>query len=119
MGRMEKVRVLVANELRSYREAIGEVFKKLRPHVEVHCVEPEELDGEIVRVRPHLVLCSRLTDAVRTLFAWVLLYPDGKNRAEVSTAGERMTLFDVELDHLLSILDKTELLLRDPRAGTA
>lgn len=113
------MRVLVANELCSYREAIAEVFKELRPHVEIHCVEPEDLDGEIVRVRPHMVLCSRLTDAVRSLLAWVLLYPDAENRAEISTAGERTTLINVDFDHLLSILDKIELLLRGPRVETA
>lgn len=113
------MRVLVANELCSYREAIAEVFKELRPHVEVRCVEPEDLDGEIVRVRPHMVLCSRLTEAVRSLLAWVLLYPDGENRAEINSAGERTTLFDVQFDHLLAILDKIELLLRGTSVETA
>jgi hypothetical protein len=66
-----------------------------------------------------MVLCSQLTDAVRSLLAWVVLYPDGENRAEISTAGERMTLVDVTFDHLLSILDKIEMLLRGPRVETA
>ena len=113
------MRVLVANELCSYREAIGQVLGELRPNVEIHCVDPKDLDREIVRVRPHVALCSRLTDTVRSLLAWVLLYPDGENRAEVSTAGERMMLFDVDFDHLLSILDKIELLLRAPRVKSA
>jgi hypothetical protein len=116
---MEKMRILVANELRTYRETIADVFQELRPHVEIHCVDPDDLDHEIARVRPHMVLCSRLTDAVRSLLAWVLLYPDGENRAEINTAGEHMTLFEVEFDHLLSILDKIELLLRGPSVETA
>lgn len=116
---MEKMRVLVANELCTYRETIADVFQELRPHFEIHCVDPDDLDREIARLRPHMVLCSRLTEAVRSLLAWVLLYPDGENRVEISTAGERMTLFDVEFDHLLSILDKIELLLDGPRVGTA
>jgi hypothetical protein len=30
--------------------------------VDVRGVEPEDLDGEIVRLEPHLVICSRLTE---------------------------------------------------------
>ena len=116
---MEKTRILVANELCTYRETIADVFQELRPHFEVHCIDPDDLDREIARLRPHMVLCSQLTEAVRSLLAWILLYPDGENRAEISTAGERMTLCDVEFDHLLSILDKIELLLSGPRVETA
>jgi hypothetical protein len=116
---MEKTRVLVANELCTYRETIASVFQELRPHYEIHCVDPDDLDREIARLRPHTVLCSQLTDAVQSLLAWILLYPDGENRAEISTAGERMTLFDVTFDHLLSILDKIELVLRGSRVETA
>jgi hypothetical protein len=109
---MEKMRVLVANELCTYRETIADVFQELRPHVEVHCIEPDELDQEIARVHPHMVLCSRLTDGVSSLLAWILLYPDGENHAVINTAGETVTLTDVEFGHLLSILDKAELLCR-------
>src|SRR4051812_2744153 len=113
---MDKMRVLVANELCTYRETIAEVFKELRPHIEVHCIEPDDLDHEIARLRPHVVLCSRLTDAVQALLAWILLYPNGENQAVVSTAGELVTVVDVKFDHLLSILDQTQLLYRDPQA---
>jgi hypothetical protein len=113
--RMEKMRVLVANEMCAYREVIAEVFQELRPHVEVHCVEPDDLDHEIACHRPHLVVCSQLTDAMHSLLAWIMLYPDGENRAVVSTAGEHTTLANVGFDHLLSIIDKTELLYQSPR----
>lgn len=116
---MEKMRVLVANELCTYREAIAEIFQELRPHVEIHCIEPDDLDREIARLRPHMVLCSRLTDAVQSLLAWILLYPDGENRAVISTAGELVTVVDIEFGHLLSNLDKTELLYRGSGVETA
>ena len=113
--RMEKMRVLVANEMCAYREVIAEVFQELRPHVEVHCVEPDDLDHEIACHCPHLVVCSQLTDAMHSLLAWIMLYPDGENRAVVSTAGEHTTLANVGFDHLLSIIDKTQLLYQSPR----
>lgn len=106
---MEKMCVVVANELCTYRETLAEVFRELRPHVEIHCVEPEDLDHEIARLRPHMVLCSRLTDAVQSLLTWVLLYPDGENQAVISSAGELVTVVDIEFDHLLSVLDNIEL----------
>jgi hypothetical protein len=109
-GCMEKMHVLVANEPCAYREAITDVLRELRPHIEVNAVEPEGLDGEVARLRPHLVVCSRITAAVSTLLAWVMLYPDGENRAVISTAGEQVMLDNVGFDDLLSAIDRIELL---------
>jgi hypothetical protein len=121
-GMEQKMRVLVANEPRAYREVIADALPKLRPLVEVFPAEPEELEREAMRVQPHLILCSRkVEDALaRTghLLAWMVLYPDGQDRAEVGgTASERATLLleDVALDDLLRVVDETEqLLLRRP-----
>lgn len=109
-GCMEKMQVLVANEPCAYREAIADVLRELRPHIEVDAVEPDGLDGEVARLRPHLVVCSRITAAVSTLLAWVMLYPDGENRAVISTAGEQVTVDNIGFDDLLSAIDRIELL---------
>ncbi len=56
---METVRVLVANEPRSYREAIAGVIRVVcGPFLEVLEAEPEGLDAAVLGVRPHLVICS-------------------------------------------------------------
>jgi hypothetical protein len=107
---MGKMRALIANEPCAYREVIAGAFWELRPHVEVHCIEPDDLDDEIACHRPHLVVCSRLTTDMHSLLAWILLYPDGENRAVIKTAEEHVTLTEVGFGDLLSILDKTELL---------
>ncbi len=107
---MEKLRVLVANEPCAYREAITGVLRVLRPDIEVDAVDPDGLDGEVARLRPHLVVCSRITVAQQALLGWVMLYPDGENRAEIFTAGERITLDNVEFGDLLSFIDRVELL---------
>jgi hypothetical protein len=63
---MEKMRALIANEPRVYREVISDVLMRLRPLIEVFCcVEADDLDREVARLGPHLVICSRLTDSVR------------------------------------------------------
>lgn len=107
---MEKLRILVANEPCAYREAITGVLRELRPHIEVNVAEPDGLDGEVARLRPHLVVCSRITVAVQALPGWVMLYPDGDNRAEIFTAGELMTVENVAFSDLLSFIDRMELL---------
>lgn len=113
--RMEKMCVLVANDPCTYREAIANALRELRPHVEVRAVEPDGLDREVERLRPHLAVSSRLTAAMESLLAWIVLYPNGENRAEINTAGERVAVANVGFDHLLSTIDKTELLYRSPR----
>src|SRR5215211_609723 len=57
-------RILVANELTSYRQAIAIVFRELHPNVEVLEVHPETLDWEVARLSPDLVICSRVTAVV-------------------------------------------------------
>ena len=105
------IRVVLANEPRAYREVIAAAFRHLRPQVEVIAVEPDDLDAEVVRRHPHLVVCSLLTDAARTVpLAWVVLYPGGETRTVVGMAGQQTTRADIEFDDLVAILDQTESL---------
>jgi hypothetical protein len=58
-------RILVANELTSYRQAIAIVFRELHPNVEMLELDPETLDWKVTRLGPDLVICSRVTAVVR------------------------------------------------------
>jgi hypothetical protein len=107
---MEKMHILVANEPCAYREAITDVLRELRPHIAFDAVAPEGLDGEVARLRPHLVVCSKITAVMSTLLAWVMLYPEGENRAVVSTSGEQVMVDNVGFEDLLSFIDRVELL---------
>jgi hypothetical protein len=110
---MGKMHVLVANEPCAYREVLVDALRQLRPHVEIGTVEPDGLETEIGRLRPHLVVCSRAFAAAQDgLLTWVALYPDGENRAEVFTTGQLVTIANVGFGDLLAILDETELLCR-------
>ena len=65
-------RILVANELTSYRQAIAIAIRELRPGAEVFEAAPEVLDGEVARLGPDLVICSRVTRTVeRRTTNWV------------------------------------------------
>ena len=99
---------MVACELQSYREALAAAFRELRPDIEVFESEKEDLDREVERLDPDLVVCSRLTARVEDRAAsWVELYPDHEPHSVVSVLGERSTVEEIQLSDLLSIIDGT------------
>jgi hypothetical protein len=101
--------IVVANEPRAYREALAAALRALRPHLEVICIEPDDLEGTVCAYSPRLVLCSRLTEAVeRCSEAWILLYPDRENRAVISVAGRRAVVPNVEFSRVLAVIDEVE-----------
>ena len=97
---------MVVNEPWSYREAIAAAFKVLRPGMEIFAADPENIDGEFLRLVPHLVVCSRLTELIsQEAPAWIELYPGGSSYAVANLDGATTTYHDVDLDTLLSVLD--------------
>ena len=106
---MANICIVVANEPRAYREAFAAVLHELRPHLEVICIEPDDLEGTVSHGRPRLVLCSRLTEVMQTCCdAWILLYPNGENRALISVAGRRTVVTNIAFSDLLSAIDELE-----------
>lgn len=101
---MGATRVLVANELASYRQTIAAVIRELHPDLEVFEADAEVLDGEVVRVGPDLVICSRVSCVVKERVAnWVELYPEHKPYSTFCAGKERRTLRDVQLSDLLAL----------------
>jgi hypothetical protein len=97
-------RILVANELTSYRQTIAIVVRELHPNVEVVEVHPESLDGEVARLDPDLVICSCVTAVVRERAAnWIELYPECKPFSTFCIGGEHRAMEDVQLSDLLSV----------------
>lgn len=97
-------RVLVANELTSYRQTIAMVLRDLCPSVEVFEADPVSLDREVLRVGPDLVICSRVTPVVRGLVAsWIELYPERGPFSTFCIRGEPLEVRDVQLSDLLSL----------------
>ena len=97
-------RILLANEFVSYRQTLAIVIRDLRPHVEVFEASSESLDGEVARLRPDLVICSRVTRTVRRRVAnWVELYPDRKPYSTFYVGGKRWAKREVQLSDLLAL----------------
>ncbi len=114
--------ILMANEPRAYREVIAAACRRLRPHLEVTTVEPDELDAQLTRCAHQVVVHSQRGAIMPAqVLAWVLLYPDGENHATISLGGEQTMTADVELDELLAILDRAVALAAarpPPATGT-
>lgn len=106
-GAASKPRILLANEPRSYRQAIACVLRDLRPGVEVDETEQAALDRGLRRSVPQLVICSRATPAVQgTAPAWVELYTDDGPLSSVAIGEERSTVPEIELADILRIVDR-------------
>ncbi len=104
---MHDASVLVACELKSYRQAIAAAFRTLRPNVKVFETEEENLDKEVGRLGPDLVVCSQLTAVIEDRVpVWVELYPGCGPRSVVSVRGERSTIEEIQLSDLLSVIDR-------------
>ncbi|MDQ3304224.1 MAG: hypothetical protein M3518_12860 [Actinomycetota bacterium] len=110
---MNKLRILLANEPRSYREAITGVLGSLYSQAEVVTVAPEALDSELKSRAPQLVIRSHITPAVQSgTLAWVKLYPEHEALAEINVGGRHSTIRDIELTDCLSAVDQTESLTK-------
>ena len=111
---MADLRILLANEPRSYRETLAAAIRILKPNIEVFVVDPDELDSEVERLGPQLVICSRTTPTVEMQsLAWVELYPEYSSESVVSVGGERSTIAWIELADLLRIIDRVESLAKE------
>lgn len=101
----------MANEPHIYREVISEGLMEWCPGIEAGVIEPEDLDSAVENLRPHLVLSSRACDGLGNLvLMWVVLYPEGQNRAETTVAGGRFVREGMRLGDLISLVDETERL---------
>lgn len=103
---MDFAKVIVANEFRTYREAIAHAIESLNPDVEVLVVDPVALDREVERLRPEVVICSRVTPVVESsVSTWVELPTNQDLHSRVSVRDETTTVETMRLDDLLALLE--------------
>ncbi len=108
--------VVFAIEPRSYRQVMGEALRSMRPHLEVVVLEPGTLRAGVERLVPELVLAGCPDTLVPTgRSAWVEFRPYEKPPVRICLAGLRWELEEVELEDLLSVVDRTEELARRRR----
>ncbi len=106
---MRVKRILLANELTSYRESLALVLRELRPEVEVIEADSGTLNQQVLRISPDLVICSRVTSLVKERGPnWVELYPDCEAPSTFCIGGEISTMDEVQLSDLLCVVDRLE-----------
>ena len=102
------------DEYRAYREVLAAGIETLRPGTEVTAAGLNRLEGELERLDPEVVICSRPEppgSGVR--LAWVELPLDPTAPAKISLGGQRSESADPTLGMLLAVIDEAE----DPWRG--
>jgi F420-dependent methylenetetrahydromethanopterin dehydrogenase len=113
------MRVLIVYEdsHRAYGEAMVGAVRASRPGLEeVSLAHLRELEAEVKRFDPHLVVSSRpntLDPGARA--AWVLLSDDPDDPSEVCIDGRHRRLENPGLEQILEIIDETEAQVRTGR----
>ncbi len=102
-----------------YRDIIARAVRALRPALEVRSAALAEIERELRRFDPHVVVCSRPGgEYPGGRGAWVEIPTDdeatyNKRLAQVCLDGERWKTEGPSLAELLAVLDRTQERLRD------
>jgi hypothetical protein len=119
--RIPTMRVLVAFEdiRSSYSRVISRAIRELRAGLDVRSIVLEELEWELVRFDPHVVVCSRPNGThPSTRGAWVHIpsddgLEDDERLARICLEGEHWRTDGPPLSELLEVLDETHERLRE------
>ena len=106
--------IAIEDEYRAYREVIAAGIETLRPGTQVTVVGLDQLEGELARLDPEVVVCSRpgsLAEAEGRL-AWIELSLDTSRPTKISLGGRRSESTNPTLETLLAVIDEAEGLLR-------
>lgn len=113
-GNVMRVLVAFEEEYRTYQDVTATIIRELRPHVEVSVAGLDELETQVARLVPGLVICSRSKNSMDAdgAYAWLKL-PTGHGRtAELCVNEECSEVVELGLEELLRILDEIEMLIR-------
>jgi hypothetical protein len=112
------MRVLVVYEdsYRSYGQTMVGAIRGNRPQLEAELIQIRDLEAEVGRFDPHLVICNRpnsIDPGGRV--AWVRLSDDPDEPSEFCLAGQRWGAENPDLEEVLAIIDEMKRLLREGR----
>ena len=109
------MRLLIAYEdsHNLYSDAMERAIRESRPHLEIKVARTSELEAQIERFDPHMVLCERLNPAQPGgRGAWVKHSYEPSEPSEVCLDGRRWELDNPTINELLAVIDETEELVR-------
>lgn len=103
---MDTMKVVLANNPRSYRESLMSVFQRLQPEVSFVMVDPGEVARAVQEQTPQLVVCSELNTAIETYArGWIVLPADGQSAAVMNITGELNLVANLDLAGLVDVID--------------
>jgi hypothetical protein len=103
-----EIRVLVAfeDDYRTYRDTIGAVLRILRPETEVKSTTLEELEEELERFHPEVVICSGHKEVeLCTRLAWIELSVDPTMSSKISVGGRHFERTNPTVEELLEFIE--------------
>jgi hypothetical protein len=111
------VRVLLAfeEEYRLYGEAIADAIRTFRSYVQVATTNTDELEAEVERFGPQLVICSSPIPSNPVdpqLIASIELSPDPDQPSSFRVGERHWESTNPMLGETLSVIDETNLLYR-------
>jgi hypothetical protein len=113
------MRVLLSfeEEYRIYMEAMADAIRVFRPNVEVATVDAQELEAEVERFDPQLVICSLpLPDyPVDNQLARIELSPEPDQPSRFRIGESRRESTNPTLGEILAVVDETKGLSRTLR----
>jgi hypothetical protein len=101
--------VAFEDEYRTYREVIAAAIRVLRPGAQVQSANLDALAGEVERLVPHLVICTRpntVDPGGRP--AWVVLPTDPTRPARICVGGSYSEQANPTVEVLVGIVDEVE-----------
>jgi hypothetical protein len=114
------MRVLLAfdQEYRVYIDAIAAAIRTFRSHVEVATTNTDELEAQVERLGPQLVICSSPIPSNPVdpqLIASIELSPDPNQPSRFRLGERHWESTNPTLGETLSVVDETNLLYRASR----
>jgi len=105
-------------DYRAYRDALSKAIGAVRPHLNVTTVGLEELQTQVARLDPHLVI-SNVPNPVaeqdeeegKLVLAWVELSVDPRRPSQFCLSGRHWESLNPSLEELLDVIDETERLV--------
>jgi hypothetical protein len=92
---------------RPYRETITAALRVLRPETEVKSTTLEELEGELERFDPQVVICSGHKEVESgTRLIWIELSVDPLMPTKISVGGRHFEQTNPTVEELLEIIDE-------------
>jgi hypothetical protein len=112
-----KVLLSFEEKYRVYMEAMADAIRVFRPNVEVATADAGELEAEVERLDPQLVICSPpLPDnPVDNQLARIELSPEPDQPSRFRVGERRWETTNPSLGEILPVVDDTKKLLRTSR----